>query len=393
MIKSIAKVLSSHIITKVLGVLNIVIILLFLTVKDFGFYSYILLLLNLIGVIIDPFLSAYLVDYRTFNYKRYNFGILFFSLILFPFFYLIIKYVTPNVTLKLFIFYGLTFLLATGLKSFLNAKEEYLNYGLVDVFKQFSILTSTLIFFYWIKSNDYIKLLELNYIVSFIVVIILFLKLIKPRDIDINFKFSTLKKFAITSRFFLLYTALIPALSFIDSYFVENYLSEVDLGLYSFSLKVYNISLTLMLPALTVLNIEQIKVAKNENYYSFFKRNSKKVFMVATGLFLSFFIANLLLTHYFFTQYKASFFDTNILLIASYICYISMPFSFLIAYRRYKWLLLLVVIALLLNVVINITCITKYGTFIAALSTLISQIIINLGGAILSYYLLHKRKE
>ena len=58
MLKSVAKIFSSHIVVKALGLFNVIIILSFFSVEEFGKYSYLLVLLHLVGVIIDPFLSA-----------------------------------------------------------------------------------------------------------------------------------------------------------------------------------------------------------------------------------------------------------------------------------------------------------------------------------------------
>jgi len=393
MFKNIAKILSSHIIVKSLGLVNVGIVLIFISVTDFGDYSYLILLLHMVAVIIDPFLSSYLVDFKTFNYKKYNFGILFLSIILSPVFYFSIKQLRPELTLELFLLFSLTFILSTGLKSFLNVKERYLQYGLVDVCRQLSVFLSTIVFFYVLENRNYIQLLELNYLIAFITIIMLFLFLIKREEIQFDYSLPTLKKLIFESKFFILYVAIIPFISFIDSFFVEKHLSKDDLGLYSFSLKIYNVSLMLVVPIFTVLNIKQIEVAKEKNYYSFFKKNIKKTIFFATVLLGISIIANWIITAYLFTNYKESFIDTIILLFAAYISYISMPFSFLLAYRKYKWLLTLAVIAILINVFVNYFFIAKYGTIIAAISTFLAQTIINLGAAVLSYYLIDDEKE
>jgi len=113
----------------------------------------------------------------------------------------------------------------------------------------------------------------------------------------------------------------------------------------------------------------------------------------ATVLFVIAIIANGIVTNYLFLDYKDSFIDTIILLFAAYISYISMPFSFLLAYRKYKWLLGLAVIAIIINVFVNYFFIAKYGTIIAATSTFFAQTIINLGAALLSYYLINDEIE
>lgn len=392
MFKSIIKIFSSHVFVKLIGLLNIAVILKFLPVSDFGEYSYYLLMLHLIAIIIDPFLSAYLVEYKLNSYKKYNVGIFLFTLILLPLFYLILYY-NFLVELKIFLLFSFSFIISGVLKSFLNINERFFRYGLVDVFRQLSIFISTLVFFYILKKHNFLFLLEFNYTICLIVLVGLLPFLIRKKEIFIDIKYTTLKTFFKNSKFLIFYTALIPIIAFIDSFFVEKYLSEEKLGLYSFSLKVYSISLMLVVPMFTVLNIKQIEIAKEKKYNEFFSKNIKKVFSFSFVLFLLAVLANYLITYYFYTNYKDSFLDTTILLGGAFVTYLSMPFSFLIAYKKYKSLFFLTILALISNISINYIFISKYGTVIAALSTFLSQIIINFGVAFLSYYLIYDKKS
>jgi len=131
---------------------------------------------------------------------------------------------------------------------------------------------------------------------------------------------------------------------------------------------------------------------KKKGIISFLKKNFKKVLGFSTVIFLLALIANLIITDFIFTDYRESFWSTTILLCGSFITYISLPFSFLIAYRKYKQLFLLGVLAISTNILINYFFINEYGILIAAFATFLSQLIINLGAAILSYIILHKRE-
>jgi O-antigen/teichoic acid export membrane protein len=51
------------------------------------------------------------------------------------------------------------------------------------------------------------------------------------------------------------------------------------------------------------------------------------------------------------------------------------------------------VIGVSVNIGLNFLLIQKYGMIIAALSTFVSQLIINLGAAIFSYFLLKNKKH
>lgn len=393
MFKNIFKILSSHIIVKSLGLANIAVVLIFLSIKDFGEYSYSLLLLHLGAIIIDPFLSSYLVDFKTYSYKKFNFGILFLSILLAPLFFYIISHLNPKLNLYLFFLFITTFIIGTSLKSYLNVKERYYNYGIVDVVRQVSIFGTTILFFYVLDSNNYLELLEINYLVSFLAMVFLGVLFVKKREVEFSITFDKLKTLLFRSKFLIFYTALIPFISFIDSYFVDTYLTEVDLGIYSFSLKVYNISLMLVVPIFTVLNIKQIEIAKNDDYILFVKKSFKKVLLFSFALFLIAILFNFIITHYLYKEYIISFWNTNILMLGAFITYVTLPFSFLIAYRKYKYLFSLGVLAILFNIIVNYFFIEKYGMRIAAFSTFLSQLIINLGSAILSYVLLNKKNE
>ena len=393
MFKNIIKILSSHIIVKSLSLANIAIVLIFLSIKDFGEYSYLLLLLHLGAIIVDPFISSYLVDYKVFNFDRFNFGVLFFTILLMPLFFCIIYSLNFNLNIYLYMSFMMTYVMSAYLKSYLNVKERYYNYGIVDVARQLSVFLTTIIFFYLIKGENYLKLLELNYFISFFAMLFLSILFIKNREVEFKITLSKLKHLLKNSKFLIFYTALVPFISFIDSYFVETYLSEESLGMYSFSLKIYNVSLMLVIPIFTVLNIKQIEIAKDNNYKLFVKKNLKKVFLFSFILFFLALFFNYIITHYIYIEYKASFINTNILMLGAFITYVTLPFSFLIAYRRYKYLFLLGTFAIFFNVIVNYFFIEKYGMNIAAFSTFLSQLIINLGSAIFSYVLLNKKDE
>ncbi len=391
MIKNIAKIATSHILVKGLGVLSIVIVLNFLSIEDFGKYSFYLVVLNLATILIDPYLSAYLIEFKTQNYIKYNFGLLLIPIFLVPFFYLALTYLIPGITLSIVLLFCGTFFISAGLKSFLNIKEHYYYFGLVDVLRQATLFISTFVFFYYLDGNDYHQLLLLNYGSTLLIMSVLMIVMTKKEDLRFNIQFNEYQKLFRSSTHLIFYMSIIPLISFIDSFFIDSYLTTRDLGMYSFSLKIYTVSLMLVVPIFTVLNIKQIEVAKQDGYSSFFKKNKQKVLFYSTLFFVLSFLFNYILTQFIFVKYQDSFRDTSILLFAAFIAYLTLPFSFLIAYKKYKHLLILGITALFVDVFINYFFIARFGTLVAALSTLISQIIINLGSAIYSHQLLNKK--
>jgi len=393
MLKNIAKIFTSHIIVKAIGIINIALVLMFFSVENFGYYSFTLLALNLFAITIDPVLSSYLVDYKSFNYDRYNFGILIITLFLGFLFYVCINFLIIELPISLFLMFSVTYMISAGLKSYLNIKERYYNYGIVDLARQLIIFITSLIYFHTLNSNNYLELLEFNYLFSSIVMIFLAFIFIKKNEVEFSVRINKLKDLVFKSKFLIFYTALIPILTFIDSYFVDSYLTEEDLGIYSFSIKIYNISLMLVVPIFTVLNLRQIEVAKEDNYLSFTKENLNKIILFSVVILLLSIFLNWVLVNYLFIDYRESFWITNVLILASFITYITLPFSFLIAYRKYKYLFFLGVIGVSVNIGLNFFLIQKYGMIIAALSTFLSQLIINLGAATFSYFLLKNKKH
>ena len=149
----------------------------------------------------------------------------------------------------------------------------------------------------------------------------------------------------------------------------------------------------LVVPIFTVLNIRQIEIAKGNNYLAFVQDKFKKVFLFSTIIFIGAIFFNWIITSFIYVEYKSSFWISNILMFGSYVTYLTLPFSFLIAYRKYKHLFFLGIIAISFNIVINYFFIKKNGMFIVAFSTLFSQLIINLGAAVFSYFLLSNDKN
>ncbi|WP_440879528.1 hypothetical protein [Tenacibaculum sp. C7A-26P2] len=393
MIKSIVQIFSAHVVAKAIGLLTFIIIIEFLSLEQFGKYSYFLIVLNLMGVIVDPFTASYLVDFKTESFKKYNLGIFSISLILLPVFYGVLYFLKLPLNVEVFMLFGFTFLMSVMLKSFLNTYESFLNYGLIDVFRQISIFFSTITYFCIYENYDYIFLLKVNYSIAFLTMLLLVPIYINKDFIFFDVSFSTLKNLFYKSRYLIFYTAFIPIFSFLDSYFVSKSLTERDLGLYSFSLKVYNMSLMLVVPMFTVLNIKQIEIVKKNAYAFYVKEKVRKVLLFSTCIFILFLVANYILLNYVYIDYKESIINTTILLFGSYITYSSLPFSFLIAYKKYKVLFTIAVLAIGINILLNTLFIEKYGTVIAATSTLLSQIIINLGSVIASFIIFKSIKK
>jgi len=392
MFKNILKIFSSHIVVKALGLLNVVIIINALSLKNFGEYSYYLVTLGLITIIVNPIFSSYLIEFRINEFKKFNFGLLVVPLILITPFYFGISYLKNQVNFSIFILFSFTYILYAVLKYYLNVKEKYFEYGIVDITLQLIILVSSIIVIYAYQSNDFIFLLFFTYSATFTSSIILYFILVKRKDFEFSIDYNRIKTLVLKSKYFIFYSVITPFIAFIDSYFIDNYLLESELGYYSFSLKLFNISIMLIVPITTVLNIEQIKIAKQDNYWAFVNDNFKKVLSLASVFFIAAVLVNIIVLWFVFPEYKPSFWTTNVLLATSFIIYLCLPFSFLMAYKKYKQLFKLALIAIVIDIIINFLFIEQFGVIASAFATFFAYFIINFGGAIMSFVLLKKNR-
>lgn len=392
MFKNILKIFSSHIVVKALGLLNVVIIINALSLKNFGEYSYYLVTLGLITIIVNPIFSSYLIEFRINEFKKFNFGLLVVPLILITPFYFGISYLKNQVNFSIFILFSFTYILYAVLKYYLNVKEKYFEYGIVDITLQLIILVSSIIVIYAYQSNDFIFLLFFTYSATFTSSIILYFILVKRKDFEFSIDYNRIKTLVLKSKYFIFYSVITPFIAFIDSYFIDNYLLESELGYYSFSLKLFNISMMLIVPITTVLNIEQIKIAKQDNYWVFVNDNFKKVLSLASVFFIAAVLVNIIVLWFVFPEYKPSFWTTNVLLATSFIIYLCLPFSFLMAYKKYKQLFKLALTAIVIDIIINFLFIEQFGVIASAFATFFAYFIINFGGAIMSFVLLKKNR-
>jgi len=392
MFKNILKIFSSHIVVKALGLLNVVIIINALSLNNFGEYSYYIVTLGLITIIVNPIFSSYLIEFRINEYKKFNFGLLVVPLILITPFYFGISYLKNQVNFSIFILFSFTYILYAVLKYYLNVKEKYFEYGIVDITLQLIILVSSIIVIYTYQSNDFIFLLFFTYSATFTSSIFLYFILVKRKDFEFSIDYNRIKTLVLKSKYFIFYSVITPFIAFIDSYFIDNYLLESELGYYSFSLKLFNISIMLIVPITTVLNIEQIKIAKQDNYWAFVNDNFKKVLSLASVFFIAAVLVNIIVLWFVFPEYKPSFWTTNVLLATSFIIYLCLPFSFLMAYKKYKQLFKLALIAIVIDIIINFLFIEQFGVIASAFATFFAYFIINFGGAIMSFVLLKKNR-
>ncbi len=392
MIKKIFTVLTGDVVGKILALIITFVLAKNLSIEDFGVYSYILRMLGLMGIVVAPFANIYLRDHRYFKFKKYDFSYIWISFILSIVFFAVLKHFIYHIPWPLFLF-AATLIVSSAGKSYFNVYEEYKKFSLLYVLQEIGILAiiSYLIFVLNMKTPT--SLIFWSQAISIIIILLYLLKSIDKKNITFRVNFFALKKTYSDSFYLVFYWTLLPIIAFMDMFFVEKYLANYELGLYAFSLKLYQISLIGLAPMLTVLRIKQIDIARDSKYVDFLKRNIKKVSAFATVFYLLSVLTVLLITFIFFKEYKPSIWATIILVSTSFFSYLALPFSFLMAFRKYKLVFINSVVALMLNFIINYYFIPIYGILAAAASTFIAISFINISGMILSLVLSTKAHE
>lgn len=388
MIKNILTVLSGDLAAKGIGLATTFILAKKLPVENFGVYNYIITLMGLLSITVTPFANTYLRDHRYYQFEKYNFSYIWICLLLSPLFYFVVySYVYP-VQWYVFIVFAINFVLLTSWHSYFNVYEQYRKYTALNVLQSAGIFLALLVLLFAFNAQNLDALIAIAYFVSLIFMACYLFASIRFSNITFKINFLFFKRMYGDSIYLVLYWSILPIMSFIGMYFVEKYISDYELGLYSFSLKIYALSLIGLAPMLTVLRIRQIDVARCNGYYDFFKRNIKKVFLFSSGFYLLSIFGAFIFTYVFFREYKASIVATSILITTSFFSYLTIPFSFLMAFRKYYVVFILSLISLFLCIAINYYLIPRLGIIAAALANLVAHSFLNTTGALMSckYY-------
>lgn len=391
MIKNILTVLSGDLIAKVLGFGITFFLANNLSIENFGIYNYILYLLGLLSIIVEPFANTYLRDHRYYQFENYNCSYILISFCFAPFFYFIAYWFVYPISWYVFVIYYFNFIMIVVLRNYFNVYELYDKYTISNILQQVGIFISLLFFLFVLKFKEVNYLITFTYATSSLILIIYIIKIGGVTNISFNINIRNIKNLYGDSIYLVLYWSILPIMSFLGMFFVEKYINNYELGLYSFSLKLYTVSLIGLTPMLTVLRIRQIDIAKKSEYKIYFKRNIKNVLYFSSGFYILSIIMAYILTYVFFPKYKSSIIATIILISTSFVSYTTIPFSFLMAFRKYKDVFILSLISLLISIGINYNFIPKYGIIAAALSNFIAYSFLNTMGAVLSYLYFNDR--
>lgn len=385
MIKNLLTVLSGDLSAQAIGIGITFVLAKKLSVDSFGVYNYILTLLGMLTIIVVPFANVYLRDHRYYQFQKYNGSYAWISLVLAPIFYLVICCCVYPLSWYVFIAFFIDFVALSVGYNYFNVHELYNNYSILNLLHQASKLLVLLFVLFVLRIERIDVIISSVYIVSAIPLISYIALKVDIKTITVKINLTFLKTMYGDSFYLVLYWSILPIMSFLGMFFIEKYINEYELGLYAFSLKLYAISIAALTPMLTVLRIRQIDIARKNEFKVFFKRNIRKVILFATGFYLLSILGAFILTFIFFQEYKASIGATVILITTSFFSYLTTPFSFLAAFRKYKAIFLLSLISLMLVIGINYYLIPVYGIIAAALSNFVAHSFLNTAGAILSY--------
>lgn len=385
MIKSVVTVLKGDVLGKILAAALAFMLARKLSVEDFGVYNYMLRMLALAGVAVSPFPNIYLRDHRYFRFEKYNFSYVWLSALLAAPFFLVLSGLVYEVPPGVFAAYYACLVLREAGRSYFNVYEEYKKFSLVYVLEETALLAAAAVLIFALGVTSPARLVFWTHSAALAMLSAFLLKNMDAGKISFGAGLSFLKKTYADSVYLLLYWSAMPLLAFMDMFFVERFLDNHQLGLYAFSLKIYGVSLIGLAPMLTVLRIRQIDVARDFRYMEFFRRNVKKVLLFSSGFYVLGLAGTFLVTLGFFREYAGSVWASAVLVSASFASYLTIPFAFLMACRKYALIFGLSLAALAVNFLINYFFVPVYGIMAAAASTFAAQLILNGSGAFLSY--------
>lgn len=372
--KSILQVASGEFIGKSLALGITFVLAKMLSVTDFGTYNFLLSKIALLSIIPVTYSNAYLQKSRLGDNIIFERSIFYEAIVLQIGLVLIVSIFTEFSSIVLIGTIGFT--LFALLRVFYNLQERYIRYGLVTVLQQVGALLGTILFLLFWRSPSAEILLFGNIFVGILLVLVFFNvdTIATTKSVRGRFSFGLLREY----KLFILYYLFMNAFSFSDQYFVRELLGMEELGLYSFSLKMYNISMFGIGPLLAVIRIRQIDlVKKSSNIKQFLKAHQKRVFALSMILGCCLYIGFQILVEFIFQDYRHSLNSTNILLLSSMISYNLLPFSFLLAQKRFKLIVVISAISLVLNIILNIQLIPFFGMLGAACATLVGHLFLN----------------
>ncbi|WP_162288273.1 polysaccharide biosynthesis C-terminal domain-containing protein [Exiguobacterium sp. N4-1P] len=320
--------------------------------------------------------------------------IVFVSILVFPFINILVSIYDSNYNIVIFsVFFGLLLSLLNLNQAFYQSKENYRKAGYFNNYKNIVFLVFLLCLLLIGGS------LEVKYIIaiSFLSVLLAFYISFKNINSEIsifskglNFNFKEIDNLTIIKESFwiLIYMFILNIFNQLDIIMISSLSNAKDLAQYGVAFKYYSLLLTLLPSIKAVLRVKTSKKdfldQKNIRRTATIEWLKKSSYIV-----IPIFVVIIFTSDYFMhlingEKYDESIMTFKILAIGVAFSYIfATSVNMMISARKYYSLISLSVIALCFNYSFNLLLIPLYGIEGAAITTIISHIIINIGSTFL----------
>ncbi|WP_214810517.1 polysaccharide biosynthesis C-terminal domain-containing protein [Exiguobacterium sp. s127] len=320
--------------------------------------------------------------------------IVFVSILVFPFINILVSIYDSNYNIVIFsVFFGLLLSLLNLNQAFYQSKENYRKAGYFNNYKNIVFLVFLLCLLLIGGS------LEVKYIIaiSFLSVLLAFYISFKNINSEIsifskglNFNFKEIDNLTIIKESFwiLIYMFILNIFNQLDIIMISSLSNAKDLAQYGVAFKYYSLLLTLLPSIKAVLRVKTSKKdfldQKNIRRTATIEWLKKSSYIV-----IPIFVVIIFTSDYFMhlingEKYDESIMTFKILAIGVAFSYIfATSVNMMISARKYYSLISLSVIALCFNYSFNLLLIPLYGIEGAAITTIISHMIINIGSTFL----------
>lgn len=320
--------------------------------------------------------------------------IVFVSILVFPFINILVSIYDSNYNIVIFsVFFGLLLSLLNLNQAFYQSKENYRKAGYFNNYKNIVFLVFLLCLLLIGGS------LEVKYIIaiSFLSVLLAFYISFKNINSEIsifskglNFNFKEIDNLTIIKESFwiLIYMFILNIFNQLDIIMISSLSNAKDLAQYGVAFKYYSLLLTLLPSIKAVLRVKTSKKdfldQKNIRRTATIEWLKKSSYIV-----IPIFVVIIFTSDYFMhlingEKYDESIMTFKILAIGVAFSYIfATSVNMMISARKYYSLISLSVIALCFNYSFNLLLIPLYGIEGAAITTIVSHMIINIGSTFL----------
>lgn len=293
------------------------------------------------------------------------------------------KFVNVQPIIFYTVFYGLFLSLCNNNQAYFQANNRFDKAGIVNNIKNILLFLMIIFVYFFNKSIDIYSLFSV-FIFSSAISFVIGLIIVSKSGEKASFKSSSvLKNMLVESLWIIIYCFILNLFNQIDIFMLTAFTDDYAVAQYGVAYKYYGIVLSL-LPV--IQNVLRVKTSNKE----FIDNKERQVYitinwvkrmtplaiiMVISAISLSGVIMPILNT----AEYNPAIPIFNILVIGAGLSYITAPnVGIMMASGKHKTMCLFALLAFLVNLVGNYLFIPIYGALAAAITTVISQMILNL---------------